>query len=782
MFTKKIFFALMLIALLPCSDAKEVNQKPLFLADTLLPELTFSHYPNTLERNAQKIWQQTLADFGLFQQERASDRRYDSCNYSSALQILRNIDDVAYQKIWVENQVRVFMTCSLGRDVDKPQPVMPQGDHLPQRAFPDYLYQLASWYFYQHQWAEALNLYQQCEQSSQDQPHPFAGYMVARTLAALGKTDEAYHKIEELLKAPDLPHRDMIENYRFVLMNATTNYRRNASPDLANEHLSWLLDLLKFTPEKTVDQMWTSQIRRDAMEQLQTYFFTTPKPLDDWLQPEIELSPTRHVVREMARTNPQVDWLQAQRIVNIFDIDWLWALHDQDNPYWEQNRNIVNHAWRRWQQDGYAEWLEVALSRVHPDDPLAKPILNEASFYLEKGWQGEPDTYHTWLMNLSKHAIRLLVAWSESNRAITIGKTISNRSQALGRQMDLSWSERDTFYFRNQEPLRWYVYHGRFDEARKWWDMLLPEFRNTPYENHWQTLLASDWDTVIATNQKKFGSAFSASQVWKNMLHLLPTRTLHSLALDTRFLQKHREQLSRTVFTRAVLLESEHNNIKAYATLAANLNPAVRELILQATAHNKHDGYIDLLLQMPRFRPLPYLSGNESPSSYKTELFSLDNAHPNDNNWWCRFDKDAQQQRVFQSFLVLPREMENWSDSFKNLSRYLFGNDISREVEPYIQKQREQWLQHPYQRMIDNAELDALANIPSAPQYLSESVIARRHKSMEQAASLHRAVRTTRYGCHRDGSHAAYSYEAFRLLHKRYGNSVWAEATPYWFK
>jgi hypothetical protein len=51
----------------------------------------------------------------------------------------------------------------------------------------------------------------------------------------------------------------------------------------------------------------------------------------------------------------------------------------------------------------------------------------------------------------------------------------------------------------------------------------------------------------------------------------------------------------------------------------------------------------------------------------------------------------------------------------------------------------------------------------------------------KSAKALHYAVRTTRYGCERNGSHGDYSQKSFEILHNSYGDTVWAKATPYWF-
>jgi hypothetical protein len=93
---------------------------------------------------------------------------------------------------------------------------------------------------------------------------------------------------------------------------------------------------------------------------------------------------------------------------------------------------------------------------------------------------------------------------------------------------------------------------------------------------------------------------------------------------------------------------------------------------------------------------------------------------------------------------------------------------------------------------VDQEELDALERIPQAPEYLSTAVIdsiegdswipwLRSGNRDIDAANLHYAVRSTRYGCQDDGPHAAYSRAAFDLLHENFAGTVWARITPYWF-
>ncbi len=88
---------------------------------------------------------------------------------------------------------------------------------------------------------------------------------------------------------------------------------------------------------------------------------------------------------------------------------------------------------------------------------------------------------------------------------------------------------------------------------------------------------------------------------------------------------------------------------------------------------------------------------------------------------------------------------------------------------------------------IDRAELAKLSKVECAPQILSERVIAWVRNSKPpasragQAEALANAITSTRWGCNRNGGHASYSREAFRLLHALFPDSAEAKQTPYWF-
>jgi hypothetical protein len=359
------------------------------------------------------------------------------------------------------------------------------------------------------------------------------------------------------------------------------------------------------------------------------------------------------------------------------------------------------------------------------------------------------------------------------------------------------------------KTMRWLVYTGQFEHARSFLDIIQKQFRNG--FTKWRSLLATDLDEAIsaAVVPHDFFRYYGDEEVvWREMLNLLPCRTLHSIAVDERVKQTNRALISRTLFTRAIILNYDNEQIDRFAALAGKLNPSIREQILESVAGHRRDKYVTFLLKMPRFRPAVYLEYVKDSKARGEEqgpaLDAIDVYNHNDNNWWCRFNDEMFQKRIFEAMKIQP--LSNSILSFHTDSRPADrpivndtevdlnkkkGQSVSDELGPYLDKQRQLLAQHPYMTMIDRAEIEALKSIPSGPKYLSEAVIKREmeegpavssEEQNERAANLHRAVRTTRYGCYRDGSHGEYSRKAFMLLHQRYESTPWAKATPYWFK
>lgn len=191
--------------------------------------------------------------------------------------------------------------------------------------------------------------------------------------------------------------------------------------------------------------------------------------------------------------------------------------------------------------------------------------------------------------------------------------------------------------------------------------------------------------------------------------------------------------------------------------------------------------------------------------SEASELEAIDILNHSDRNWWCSFD--------------LPRYRAELLSRFFGETLGLWGDERQRTSWLYARPGEYRWLEEerwnglsmrppgnfesvetaiaqiirnePIFKLIDWDELRRLAEVVNGPRFLSERVIAWTEGTTWLGKllgtdellpeALHLAVRSTRYGCQRDGGHGAYSRRAFALLHERYPDSEWAAKTPYWF-
>ena len=742
----------------------------------------------TEERNWEKLLLSlNIPGFAPRDSEGAYGYGNSNCHYDQAVVVLNSIraslgQASQYQKIWALNQDRAFSACD-GRAKENTPPVQPKNKSLPKRATSDYLYQLASWHFYKRQYIEALPIYERIEKMRDAPQRANSAYMVVRTLTYLNQPEDAYKKIGEILANPALKEvHAIVANYRFIIMSNTSYIGVSISPELAKEHLSWLLSVVRVKPEKSINLQQAFKDYSDAMQQLDVYFplfDDTSNSVDWWLGDDNSYSPRMQAVKSLAPADEMVDWMQAKWAYNVFDNDWLWAVHEPHNIYWIQNHNIVSHAWEKWEKENNGSWLQVAIRRVHPNDPLAQKIVDASNAFISREWKNETPEYREWLFTLWENSIRVNLGREQFSQALAL----ISEHQDFSALLQYSYSTQR--YSGNhgtslEKSLRWLVYTGKVDEARSFLTIILKQYSSM--FRQWRTLLATDSAEAItsASNRENYYSGMINSQrIWQEMVNVLPTKVLYEFAVDPAVDEKNQAVLARIILTRAILLESDSAVIDKYAALAAKLNPSMREKILSSIATHDRNRYVSFLLEMPRFRPVPFLEYAQELSRNEPDSSAIDKYNHNDNNWWCRFDHEHLEERILNAALIRPAPNQFMK--------------VDGEFEPYLDNQKKLLAQHPYRALIDNNEIEALEAIPSGPQYLSEKVNSREHATYwrifqsdkvrnERAADLHRAVRTTRYGCNRDGSHAAYSRESFDLLHRLYKDTPWAKATPYWFE
>lgn len=774
--------------------------RPSFLGESLFAnrQSIDSLAPSSYEREqrqaaSQELWRRVLIDHQLFDASSSNSVNiYAGCRYDTALQVLQQLraelgPGTAYETHWMANQQRVLKACG-GWSKEDEKPVQYTGADASSRAASDYGYQLAAWTFYRGDFVEARKLFDEQAQRPGVSMQAYARYMTLRSLGRSGEVQQAYEEAERLENDPTFKAlQPLASELRFILTNPSSPYSRDwaaESVEASEHHLRWLAGLLRGSPEKSADVSRSVAQYQSALLQMRGYL--NPWGPTDWWWNERSTSNTRYeALRNVARDDVLIDWMHADQAYNIFDIDWLWALHQPESRYWEHNRQLVAHALERWRNGDGAEWLAIALSRVHPQDPQADELLAQAAPYLERAWEGETPEYLQWLRQLWLHSVRVTLA----NQGVEPTLALFDAHQDLGGMHPRnSYQDGDPRPGAYAQALRWLMYQGRQDEARQVLASGLTTLREEGF-NHWRLLLAETWDQ--AYNAGVYPTRYSGPPpLWERMLDLLPASTLHQVAQEERLGAEVRLLLSRTALTRAMLLDDPAERVDTYALDLSKRDPDMRDLLLRKTAAHRRDDYIDLLLQAPRLRITPNLSllSHRFRSEDVQDRWSrIDPYNHNDNNWWCSLNIGAQEQQVMEAATLRPVEV-SLRAPFESLRD-------DEQSQAFIAKQQALFRQHPFWQALDRGELERLAAIPAAPRYLSEAVASREYLGRltrfafwrggedvdERAANLNHAIRTTRYGCQRDGSHEAYSKRAFQLLHQGYRDNLWAKATPYWF-
>ena len=708
------------------------------------------------------------------------------CGFKQAIKTLEDIrtqlgDDNAYQRIWAGNQNKVLSACNRRGRQEGP-PVTPEAAGLPERARTDVLYQEASWNFYLTDYQKALELYAELEEDETAPLRAAAAYMTLRCLFETGRSEEAYRKIEQILVDPSLQeiHADA-DNYRFVIMYYGGTGSEESRAKLAERHLRWLAQEAVLQPEKSGDLNQSIADYFDARLQLDWYFplfERKTRRVDWWLdRAQAPTSPRMSAVWKLAPESELVDWLQASWAYNAFDTDWLLALHETGDPYWDGNERIATHAWQRWQQGDGLEWLQVAIERVHPQSLLAPAILQATDPYFSKPWTEETREYRGWLGDVWEHAIRIHLGRGEYEEALALVTGSPDFTSLVEVRFPTQASDHATAL---NKMLRWLVYTGQFAEARKFLDAYLVYYPGS--YRHWRTLLARDWnEATVAAEQPPYlsGPSGNSPVLWEKMVNFLPASMLLKLARQDRIDHRYRGVLTRAALTRAMLLGKDED-IDEYAAAAAEQNLGMRKEVLEGVSGHDPMKYVHLMLIAPRLRPVPFTLSGYWIQNEEKEPFKIDVLNHNDNNWWCRTKESDLEDDLYAAALVTPNSGE------------FFKRSKLEEAGPYIEEQKEFLARHPFRELVDQEELDALERIPQAPEYLSIAVVdsikgenwipwLRSGNGEMDAANLHYAVRTTRYGCQNDGSHAAYSRAAFDLLHGSFEDTIWAKITPYWF-
>jgi hypothetical protein len=223
--------------------------------------------------------------------------------------------------------------------------------------------------------------------------------------------------------------------------------------------------------------------------------------------------------------------------------------------------------------------------------------------------------------------------------------------------------------------------------------------------------------------------------------HGLPLSLLVRLAGDERLRSETRREIAIAAYAQALLLE----DYDAAGRLApvVGVNEEVTDLFSAALVFLRHPGI------------RPYLM----PGRYvRKDLAKIDDFR---DNWWGRVgDRMVSDVAEVAAMRTGP------------------GGTSPARPEPLAPG----FLDEGQRAAVRNAR-ELLLAFPVGPNLLGMAVTSHAREHPEDGRvpeALHLVVRATRYGVTDEGT-SAVSRAAFQILHRRYGDSEWAEKTPYWF-
>jgi hypothetical protein len=172
-----------------------------------------------------------------------------------------------------------------------------------------------------------------------------------------------------------------------------------------------------------------------------------------------------------------------------------------------------------------------------------------------------------------------------------------------------------------------------------------------------------------------------------------------------------------------------------------------------------------LLLRTPGLRP--YVAAVSFRDNWRRHAGSegLTGLSSFRDNWWCRFESASGSYYTsnLRGVGAVPEPLAG----------------LRAETAPL-----EPAFLTPEERQRAADEHARLAALDSGSNEIARRVLdwARRHPDDPRVPeSLHRVVRGLKVGCS-TGQTADLSRAAFHLLHSRYGKTVWASRTPYWYR
>ncbi|PZP39311.1 MAG: hypothetical protein DI585_04530 [Pseudomonas fluorescens] len=744
-----------------------------------------SAYSRTYETGSANEWQALLLTYGIA--NGVASNRYDF-DYRSAIEAFNNFTwDTSNQPAqwawWLQNQ-RVIVE---GKGELTPPPAASK------RLQQEYEYHRLARDFYDKSASkDALQTglrkiaYTKGHSRQKDAARTFI-----RVVTQSSGADVAWEEVNKLQSnAATQDIYPYIEDTRFILMTGNWwNSYQQFTPAAREKMLTWLLGVVQDT-DRITQRVPTAQredfraIRMNAaMHHINLYLVPDTTPLDWWLttSPAIELGPRQTALKKLIHTNESLAWMQLDQTQRLSAYEWLYKT--PQDPVWQQTTNLATHAFNQYQSGKGREWLLQAIDLARPEQSDFATILNTAQHALQNNLY--TDTNKNLQARLGKAVFQKQIESKDLEAALQTYQLPQVRKVGMG----------DT-YFSNipLEMMNWYIHQGDLASARNLLTTVLPDPYNPKRKvknNHVyigdtpEGDLASNM-VILAQTEAELDTALlfikdmPANNTVLPVLNLLPRHKIYNFVVSNseKLSPTNKVYLLRLVATRAWLL-NDAELLKQSAILLNKNMSGVNASLLNAMDGDDIDR-LKYVLEQPRMRPMAAYKNDGWERLASADSKELDTYNHNDNNWWCSYKPDANQQALNNEWARVPDVLNG---------RYYRQAEVPTK---FAAARQTAFAAHPITQLVDEQEQQQIAAIPQAPEYLTKRVLSTNNKKSfwgfwsstdkRLPEMLHLAVRTTRYGCNREGSHQSYSFDAFRALHKNYPESIWAQATPYWFQ
>ena len=733
------------------------------------------------ERSHWETWQEETEKYrssynrGNSKTEEVNRYRY-GCHYGYAVKSLRERISLfganhPYISEWVKNREIVFSNClhfqtgvQLPHYNTSPYRIK-DAENVEKYREADNIYQTAAALYYSYRFSAALKVFDSIRSTPNSPHHAVAHYMSARTHLALGNIDSAMALTTAILDDPRLKSiHNMTEELEDVIAYQSQDLQA------LNAQLRRTLSVI-LKPAQEIRDTHSLQKYRRAFRTVEWFAWQdTPRatrsgsrPKEDWWLTSGPLR-TNHgeAVRQLARQNDFLFWYQNVN-ARTSSIMYMDHIERHSDPGFLR---IANLSWEKWKNTGELTWLIAASLRMMPDNPHINELMQAFQRLHKKSISCQSNEIEEVTLNrLYPEIVRILA--------------MSNKTSDV-----LNLLDKDEFqnykvqnYMVESKVLEWWAFQNEKKNIRA----LLAKRRPDTYQIARQYVAETLEEFVEPmTGTPEFPLSVASAAI----LNLMPLEILNEIIdYPKPIADKRKAPIIRAAWVRAYLLQ-KHSLLEKLSDDLAGVHPELipyLDRIKYAKSQQERDNHATYMLaKHPRLGILitPYQNKWEDPPNLLTYI---DGYNKNDNNWWCSFDTEREGKKarlLFDSAAnIKPWHRLQWtSEVFHNLLRNNRNTHIKSS---------------PLLKLVDHNELEMLSNIASGPRFLAKSAVKWSQTTTlfgriigtdeHLPETLHQIVKSTRYGCERDGPHGEYSQKVFRILHDNYPGSIWAKKTPYWF-